>query len=59
LNNSAKTCDIPIIVVSGHERSDVVRRTRAAGGMFFLQKPYDPNCLLALVEHALRDSDTY
>ncbi|MFT5526007.1 MAG: CheY-like chemotaxis protein [Pirellulaceae bacterium] len=59
LNNSAMTCDIPIIVVSGHERTDVVRRARAAGGMFFLQKPYDPNSLLALVEHALREPDCW
>ena len=59
LNNSAQTCDIPIIMVSGGERADVVRQTRASEGKFFLQKPYDPNSLLALVEHALRDADCW
>ncbi len=58
LVDSPDTCDIPIIIVSGSDRSDVVRSSRAAGCEFFVRKPYDPNVLLTLIEHALkRDYD--
>ncbi len=58
LVDSPETCDIPIIIVSGSDRSDVVRSSRAAGCEFFVRKPYDPNVLLTLIEHALkRDYD--
>jgi CheY-like chemotaxis protein len=50
------TCDVPVIVLSGEERPDVVRRARQAGCRFFLRKPYDPNVLLALVMAALSDA---
>lgn len=46
---------LPIIVLSSMTCGDVVRRTRSAGGRFFLSKPYDPNVLLALIEAALDD----
>ena len=58
LVDSPDTCDIPIIIVSGSDRPDVVRSSRAAGCNFFVRKPYDPNVLLTLIEHALkRDYD--
>ena len=47
------TCGIPVIVVSGSDQDDIVRRARAAGCEYFLKKPYDPNVVLALVERAL------
>ncbi len=53
LSDAAKTCDIPIIIVSAVEGPDVVRNTRASGGFYFVRKPYDPNVLLTLVEHTL------
>lgn len=53
------TCDIPIIVVSGWDREEIVRIVRAAGGMYFLRKPYDPRALLVLVEYALREVDSW
>jgi DNA-binding response OmpR family regulator len=53
------TCDIPIVVVSGWDRDDIVRRVRAAGGSFFLRKPYDPKALLILVEYVLREVDSW
>ena len=58
LTDSPDTCHIPIIIVSGLDQPDVVRTARAAGCEFFIGKPYDPNALLTLIEHALtRDLD--
>ena len=54
LVDSPETCDIPIIIVSGSDRPDVVRTSRAAGCEFFVRKPYDPNALLTLIQHALQ-----
>ena len=56
LVDSPETCDIPIIIVSGSDRQDVVRSSRAAGCEFFVRKPYDPNVLLTLIEQALKRS---
>ena len=53
LVDSPDTCDIPVIVLSGMERPDVVRRSRAAGCSFFVRKPYDPNVLLVLIRQAI------
>lgn len=54
LVDSPDTCHIPIIIVSGSDEPDIVRSARAAGCQFFIGKPYDPNALLTLIEHALR-----
>ena len=45
--------ETPVIFVSGVDLPDLLRRTREAGGTYFLRKPYDPNVLLDLVEKAL------
>jgi DNA-binding response OmpR family regulator len=47
------TCQIPVIILSGMEGPDIVRHARAAGCLFFLRKPYDPNALLLLARDAL------
>ncbi len=47
------TCQIPVIILSGMEGPDIVRHARAAGCLFFLRKPYDPNALLLLTRDAL------
>ncbi len=49
------TAQIPIIIISGTTDQDVVRRSRASGGKFFLHKPYDPNTLLLLINKAIDD----
>jgi CheY-like chemotaxis protein len=54
LVDSPETCHIPIIIVSGLDEPDVVRSARAAGCEYFIGKPYDPNVLLTLIQHALR-----
>jgi CheY-like chemotaxis protein len=50
------TCDIPIIILSGMEHTDIIRRSRAAGCRFFVHKPYDPNALLTLIQQAIEES---
>ena len=53
LADDPNTCGTPVIVVSGQERPNIVRETRAAGCEFYVRKPYDPNALLTLIEAAL------
>jgi DNA-binding response OmpR family regulator len=53
LADEPQTCQIPVIILSGMERPDIVRDARAAGCLFFLRKPYDPNALLLLARDAL------
>ncbi len=53
LVDSTDTWDIPIIIVTGRDDPDIVRRCRAAGCRFFVHKPYDPNALLILIRQAL------
>jgi CheY-like chemotaxis protein len=45
--------DVPVIYLSGAEIPDVVRRSHAAGGTYFLRKPFDPRVLLDLIETSL------
>jgi CheY-like chemotaxis protein len=53
LSDDPQTCGIPVIILSGMERPDIIRRARAAGCHFYMRKPYDPNVLLLLVESAI------
>lgn len=52
--DETEMCQIPVIVLSGMEGPQIVRRARAAGCHFFLRKPYDPNALLVLAESAIK-----
>ena len=51
-----RTCGIPVILLSGCVESDVIERSRAAGGEYFVRKPYDPDALFALIRHCLQAS---
>ncbi len=53
LVDDPQTCSIPVILLSAMERPDIIRRSRAAGGQYFVRKPYDPNALLVLIQQAL------
>src|SRR5262245_50269508 len=37
--------EVPVIFLSGAQIPDVVRRSRSAGGTYFLRKPFDPDVL--------------
>lgn len=45
--------EVPIVFLSGTSRTDVLARTREAGGAYFLAKPFDPDVLLKLVGESL------
>ena len=59
LNDHPETCFIPVIILSGMERPDIIRRSRAAGSQYFVRKPYDPNALLILIEQAIAEADCW
>lgn len=59
LVDSPETCVIPVIILSGLEDPEIVRRCRAAGSQYFLRKPYDPNALLVLIRQAIRDCQNW
>ena len=59
LVDSPDTCDIPVIILSGMERPDIIRSSRAAGCNFFVRKPYDPNALLVLIRQALDERNAW
>ncbi len=62
LADDLETCAIPVIILTGMERPDILRRCRAAGCHYYLRKPYDPNALLILIRQAIVDahgSDDY
>lgn len=59
LADAPQTSGIPIIILSGTDKPDILRSTRKAGASFFLHKPYDPNAVLALVERAIEESKSW
>ncbi|HEV3005938.1 MAG TPA: response regulator [Pirellulales bacterium] len=59
LADSMETSSIPVIILSGMERPDIIRRSRAAGCQYFVRKPYDPNALLILVQHAIGEAERW
>jgi len=56
LADSPATCQIPVIILSGMERPDIIRRSRAAGCCYFVRKPYDPNAMLVLIRQAINEA---
>jgi len=56
LADEPTTCEIPVIILSGMEKPDILRQCRAAGCHYFVRKPYDPNALLILIRQAIRES---
>ncbi|MFO7908382.1 MAG: response regulator [Planctomycetota bacterium] len=56
LVDAPETCHIPVIIVSGVDQDNIVRSSRTAGCEFFVRKPYDPNVLLTLIQHAMQRS---
>jgi CheY-like chemotaxis protein len=57
LADHPETCSIPVIILTGMERPDILRRCRAAGCHYFLRKPYDPNALLILIRQAIQETN--
>lgn len=56
LADSPDTCTIPVIILSGMARPDIIRRSREVGCYYFVRKPYDPNALLVLIRQAIQEA---
>ena len=53
LKRSAKTAEIPVVVVSASDDAGMPAQVRALGAVDYLPKPLDPEQLLAAVHRAL------
>jgi CheY-like chemotaxis protein len=45
--------DVPVMFLSGAQLPDIIRRSHAVGGTYYLRKPFDPDVLLELISKAL------
>ena len=45
--------DVPVMFLSGAQIPDIIRRSHAVGGTYYLRKPFDPEVLIELVDKAL------
>jgi CheY-like chemotaxis protein len=45
--------DVPVMFLSGAQIPDIIRRSHAVGGTYYLRKPFDPDVLLELIDKAL------
>jgi CheY-like chemotaxis protein len=44
---------VPVMFLSGAQIPDIIRRSHAAGGTYYLRKPFDPAVLVELADKAL------
>lgn len=49
----AATKNVPVMFLSSAQIPDIIRRSHAAGGTYYLRKPFDPGVLVELVDKAL------
>jgi putative two-component system response regulator len=45
--------DVPVMFLSGAQIPDIIRRSHAVGGTYYLRKPFDPEVLVELIDKAL------
>ena len=45
--------EIPVMFLSGAQVPDIIRRSHAVGGTYYLRKPFDPEVLMELIDKAL------
>ncbi len=45
--------DVPVMFLSGAQIPDIIRRSHAVGGTYYLRKPFDPGVLVELIDKAL------
>ena len=50
LENANET---PVIFLSGAQIPDIIRRSRTAGGTYYIRKPFDPDVLIELIDKAM------
>lgn len=45
--------DMPVMFLSGAQIPDIIRRSHAVGGAYYLRKPFDPDVLRELIDKAM------
>jgi len=45
--------DVPVMFLSGTQIPDIIRRSHAVGGSYYIRKPFDPAVLVELIEKAV------
>jgi len=45
--------EVPVMFLSGAQIPDIIRRSHAVGGTYYLRKPFDPEVLVELINKAL------
>lgn len=45
--------EVPVMFLSSGQVPDIIRRSDALGGTYYLRKPFDPDVLLELIDTAL------
>jgi DNA-binding response OmpR family regulator len=53
LKQQAGLSEVPVMFLSGAQIPDIIRRSHAAGGTYYLRKPFDPHVLVELVDKAM------
>jgi len=53
IKRDAGLVDVPVMFLSAAQAADVVRRSHAVGGTYYLRKPFDAAVLLELVARAV------
>jgi CheY-like chemotaxis protein len=53
LKQQAEIGDVPVMYLSAAQVPDIIRRSHAAGGTYYLRKPFDAEVLLQLIEQVL------
>ncbi len=53
IKQNADMVDVPVMFLSGAQIPDIIRRSHAVGGSYYLRKPFDPEVLVELIDKAL------
>lgn len=53
LKVQARIPEVPVMFLSASQVPDIIRRSHAAGGTYYLRKPFDATVLLQLVEKVM------
>jgi CheY-like chemotaxis protein len=53
IKQNPELSDVPVMFLSGAQIPDIIRRSHAVGGTYYLRKPFDPEVLVELIDKAL------
>ena len=53
IKQNPSLAEVPVMFLSGAQIPDIIRRSHAVGGTYYLRKPFDPEVLVELINKAL------